>query len=253
MNVETYLERFDVNNVHSLDFSTLYRLQRNHLLYVPFENLDVIHRVPIPLDVATYYRKVVTNRRGGFCYELNGLFHWLLTSLGYDAKLIAATVRSADGSWTMTGSHAAQIVQLDQPYFVDVGFGDSARKPLPLTGEVHRDVSGTYRILPLDDDTYDLQRMNEKDEWVTRLRFSLAEKQLVDFEKPCHFNQTSPNSHFTGRELATIATEEGRITLSGNKLTITKHGKKTERIVTKDELAVLLRVYFGIALELERL
>ena len=248
MNIQSYLERIKYEEVTQKDLATLSQLQMNHLLHVPFENLDVMRKVEIPLDVQTYYRKIVENRRGGFCYELNGLFHWLLTNLGYQARLISATVKRGDGTWTMEGSHAALIVELEQPYFVDVGFGDSARKPLPLTGEIHRDVSGTYRIYRVEPDRYDLQQMGDHDEWRTRMRFTLTSKQLSDFKEPCHFNQTSPNSNFTRGELATIATPEGRVTFSKDKLTETYQGEKVERPVQKDEKARVLKQYFGIVL-----
>jgi N-hydroxyarylamine O-acetyltransferase len=246
MDVTSYLMRIGQENLTALDFETLSTLQRNHLLHVPFENLDVIRNVEIPLDVQTYYEKIVENKRGGFCYELNGLFHWLLKSLGFQTNLISASVRSSDGSWSMEGSHAALIVELDQPYFVDVGFGDSARKPIPLTREPQTDVSGTYRIVPHNQNKYDLQRLREDENWVTKLRFSTTPRELTDFSEPCHFNQNSPDSHFTQRELATIATEEGRITFSDDHLTITHQGEKEEIPVPENEKGPILNKHFGI-------
>lgn len=249
MNIESYLKRINQGKITKADFETLAQLQMSHLLHVPFENLDVMRHVKIPLDVETYYKKVVEHNRGGFCYELNGLFQWLLESLGYKTRLVGGSVRSPEGKWSMEGSHAALIVELDQPYFVDVGFGDSARQPIPFTGEVRRDVSNTYRIIPFEDGLYDLQRKDDEDNWVTRLRFSKAPRKLSDFKEQCHYNQTSPDSHFTHRELASIATEDGRITLSGNKLTITQDGEKTERLVSDGEKAEILKKYFGIVLD----
>lgn len=270
MNTDAYLKRIKLDKVTKLDLATLTQLQINHMLHVPFENLDVIRNVEIPLDVQTYYRKIVTNHRGGFCYELNGLFHWLLQSLGYDASLISATVSRGDGTWTMEGSHAAIIVQLDQPYFVDVGFGDSVRSPLPLTGETSQDVSGTYRIAVIEAGYYDLQQKNSGedgsgdegddnasddtgvgtgDTWRTRNRFTTNVRQLGDFKEACHFNQTSPESNFTKRELATIATEDGRVTFSDNKLIRTRFDEKEETPVSADEKARVLKQYFGLELE----
>ena len=135
MKTESYLKRFNMKKVTHPDLSTLVQLQHMHMRHVPFENLDVVNHVPILLNLETYYEKVVNHKRGGFCYELNGLFHWLLESLGYDNQLIAATVHRPDGTWAFSESHATQVVQLDEPYLVDVGFGDSPTVPLPLTGE----------------------------------------------------------------------------------------------------------------------
>lgn len=248
MDIQAYLKRINQQKVINLDRAALAQLQMNHLLHVPFENLDVIHNVKIPLDVKMYYEKIVTDQRGGFCYELNGLFHWLLHSLGYTTHLIATTVKRGDGTWSMEGSHMALIVQLEQPYFVDVGFGDSARSPIPLTGDIHRDVSGTYRIIPIDHKMYEMQRMDQASQWTSKLRFHTDPKSLADFIEPCHYNQTSPRSHFTQRELATIATPEGRITFSHDNLTKTHRGKKEEIPVQLEDKPAILQKYFGIRL-----
>lgn len=254
MNVDAYLKRIKLDkatlldNVSKPDLAMLSQLQNNHMLRVPFENLDVISKVEITLDVEAYYKKIVENNRGGFCYELNGLFHWLLQKLGYDAWLISATVLIGDGTWTMEGSHAALIVQLDQPYFVDVGFGDSVRAPLPLTGVEHRDVSGTYRVISSGQDLYDLQQRHDDGEWRTRNRFRTTPRQPDHFKEALHFNQTSPESNFTKRELATIATEDGRVTFSDNKLITTRGGEKEERAVQDEEKAAVFQTHFGIEL-----
>jgi arylamine N-acetyltransferase len=95
-------------------------------------------------------RKLLKENAGGLCYELNRLFQWLLTELGYRAKLVAATVLNEQGEWVHQDSHATTIVSLDEKsYVVDVGFGDCVREPLPLSGEEIHDVSGTYRIIPV--------------------------------------------------------------------------------------------------------
>ena len=73
-----YLKRFQASDLTEPSFEHLAELQFRHMQHVPFENLDVIRRVPIYLNLLTIYEKLVTARRGGYCYELNGLFHWLL-------------------------------------------------------------------------------------------------------------------------------------------------------------------------------
>lgn len=248
MEISQYLQRIGLKDIKGISIETLSQLQMQHMLHIPFENLDVMHNVPIPLDVETYYNKIVLNQRGGFCYELNGLFNWLLQGLGFNNHLIAGTVRTPKGTWAKEGSHAAQIVQLDQPYLVDVGFGDSTRMPLPLTGEPQEDVSGVYRAEKIEESIFDLQRKGNDAEWNTLLRFDITPKKLMDFEEACHFNQTSPDSHFTNKELITIATSDGRITLSGDTLVVTHNGEKQETTVHNSERATVLERYFGIHL-----
>lgn len=246
LNIDDYLQRIHARKKSEKDLSFLKELQEQHMLTVPFENLDVIHKIPIPLNVESYYQKVIEQKRGGFCYELNGLFHWLLQSLGFRCRLIAGTVKRPDGGWALSESHATQIVYLDQPYLVDVGFGDSARIPLPLSGEEREDVSGKYRVIHVRDSLYDLQKTIEKDEWSTLYRFDMQEKELKDFTEVCHFNQTSPDSHFTQKLIVTLATETGRITLSGNELTETSHGDKRKISINDSEVQGVLEKHFGI-------
>ena len=247
MNVDSYLQRIKADQVKYNNLEALSKLQYQHMLHVPFENLDVIYSVPISLDVEAFYKKVVLNYRGGFCYELNGLFHWLLQSLGYPCQLASATINRPDDTWARAGSHACTIVTLDQPYLVDVGFGDSARKPLPLTGEVREDVSGAYRVKKVETDIYDVERLQVSDDkWDTLIRIDTKPMVLKDFAAACEFNQTSAHSPFTQKEMITIATLEGRITLSGNTLTITRYGKKQQQTISEEERSSVLEKYFQI-------
>lgn len=245
MDVVKYLKRIGVDKDIKVDLESLAYLQNQHLLTVPFENLDVINKVHIPLDVKTYYEKIVNNNRGGFCYELNGLFHWLLGKLGFSSYLVAATLYRGEGNWGRSNSHASLIVDLNRPYLVDVGFGNSARKPLPLNGGERKDVSGLYRVIPAKEGYYYKQR-KEGGNWRTLYRFLVEERKLSDFEKQCHFVQTFPTSHFTQRRLVTIATEKGRKTLSKDKLTIVENGERREIEVKDWKLASLLAKDFGI-------
>lgn len=247
MDLSQYLQRIHVDKVKDHSLEELTKLQNQHMLHVPFENLDVMHHVPISLDVEAYYKKIVCNYRGGFCYELNGLFNWLLQKLGFQSQLVSATVNRPDGTWARAGSHACVIVELDLPYLVDVGFGDSARTPLPLTGEIREDVSGTFRVQKVSGQTYDVERKQvEGHNWNTLIRVDMKRMNLKGFEAACDFNQTSPDSPFTQKEIVTLATLEGRITLSGNSLTITRHSDKQQHSVSDAEKPSILKKYFHI-------
>lgn len=245
MNVKQYLQRIGLTDVNSCDIATLGKLQQHHMYYVPFENLDVINDIPIQLDIESYYEKIVVNNRGGFCYELNGLFNWLLQQIGYRTSLVAASVKRADGSWSLhKASHACLLVHLDIPYLVDVGFGDSVRNPLPLTGETEEDVSGIYRLRKLNATTFDLQR--KADKWETLFRLETTPRQLGDYKEACHFNQTSPDSIFTQKEIVSLAEKNGRVTLSNDRLIITGQSDKIEIKINANEREEILKKYFNI-------
>ncbi len=247
MNIKKYLQRIGMKEVRDCSLETLAELQQAHMLHVPFENLDVIRHVPITLDVASFYRKVVDQHRGGFCYELNGLFHHLLKELGFSCHLVSATINRPDGSWARKGSHACIVVNLDQPYIADVGFGDAARTPLPFRGEIREDISGAYRLKQVSAHLYDVERKQAGQfEWKTQNRIDTTPMELKDFAAANHFNQTSPAAPFTQKDIVTLATSDGRVTLSGNSLVVTHHGEKTETIVSDQEKQGVLEKYFQI-------
>ncbi|EGL17862.1 MULTISPECIES: arylamine N-acetyltransferase [unclassified Paenibacillus] len=249
MNVEAYLKRMETSRPAKPDLAALKELQLRHMLHVPFENLDVIRQTPITLDIASFYEKVVGRRRGGFCYELNGLFSTLLKELGFTVRLIAATVAKPDGTWGMPESHATILAELDRSYLVDVGFGDSARSPVPLDGTPVEDASGVYRAakVPEADGLYDLQRAGEDGTWSALYRFSTAPRSLGSFAEACTFNQTSPESHFTQKLLATKATATGRVTISGDQLIETDGDVKSRQPLAPEELEKTLISRLGLS------
>lgn len=248
MQINAYLRRIHVEQVESTSLEELEKLQYHHMLYVPFENLDVIRKIPIVLDVDAFYEKVVTRHRGGYCYELNGLFYALLKRLGFSCQLVSATIQKPDGTWAKEGSHACIIATIDgKSYLTDVGFGDSARIPIPLTGKTREDVSGAYRLEHVATNRYDLKRKRGGDDkWVTVLQIDMHTKELQDFTEACHFNQFSPESPFTEKGVVTVATLNGRITLSENTLTTTYNGKKEQETIRNEDKNAVLEKYFQI-------
>lgn len=245
MDIEQYLDRFHATQGNQPSLQQLSDLQRQHMTKIPFENLDVIRQVPIYLNLNTIYEKIVLRNRGGYCYELNGLFHWLLEKLGYDASLAAATVYRPNGHWAKPETHAAIIVRLDEPYLVDVGFGDSTILPIPLNGCPQTDVSGTYMVHQSGHDVFDLIRTRNGDSR-PMYRFSTTVKQLADFHEGCVFNQVSPESTFTHFDIVTKATATGRLTLKDRELTISENGVISTNPLSAEEKQAVLSDSFGI-------
>ncbi|TYS47972.1 arylamine N-acetyltransferase family protein [Bacillus infantis] len=246
MNIERYLARIQADKKEP-GLEALAQLQKSHMKSIPFENLDVIRKVPIRLDTDQFYKKVVENGRGGFCYELNGLFQTFLSAMGYSSALISCTVKTP-GGWAKENSHAAILVYLDQPYLTDVGFGDSARQPIPLDGTIKEDESGKYKVRDLGDGCYDLMHY-ASGEWQIKYRFSEEKRSLGFFEDSCTFNQTSAESPFTKDDIITIANENGRITLSGHSLIKTENGEKIKTELDKSSKIEALKKFFGITAE----
>lgn len=210
---------------------------------MPYENLDIMNGKEIIIDLDRFYHKIVEKRRGGFCFELSGLFNALLQKLGFRTKLISGTV--IRGEWIGEDCHAASIVNIDnKDYLVDVGYGDGPRKPVPLSGEAMTDVSGTYRVYPMAEQ-YNLQKKQD-DQWVTLYSFSPQNKSLTSFEDSCHYLQTFPKSPYKQEWIVTIATEQGRVTLWGNTLIITQDGIKTKKDFEEEQFLRILQTYFDI-------
>ena len=250
MDTKAYLERINYQGALAPMAETLRRLQVAHLLAVPFENLSIHSGEPIILEDQALFNKIVHRRRGGFCYELNGLFAALLGSLGFKVEMLSAGVANSEGEFGPDFDHMALLVDLEKRRLADVGFGDSFREPL-LLDEREIQVQGerAYRIVP--EGAYLILSQREGDgEWKAQYRFTLQPYSYADYAEMCHYHQTSPQSHFTKARVCTRATPEGRVTLSGMRLiTTTREGRRQEVAVASDDAyAQLLSDHFGISL-----
>jgi N-hydroxyarylamine O-acetyltransferase len=242
---------------------TLQALHEAHLLAVPFENLSIHYGQPIVLQEEALFNKIVRQRRGGFCYELNGLFAWLLRQLGFQVTLLSAEVANASGSFSPEFDHLTLLIhQLDgADWLADVGFGDSFRLPLRFEAELaQQEADGrTYRLRreygegdKSEENTqreYWIVQQYSDDRWQPHYRFTLHPRALTDFTQRCHFQQTSPESHFTQKRMCSLATPMGRITLSDLLLITTIHGNREERMVrSEEEYREMLAEWFGVVL-----
>jgi len=234
MDIDQYLRRINYEGDLNPDEDTLRALQFAHLHAVPFENYSIHSNEPIVLEEDALFEKVVARRRGGFCYELNGLFSLLLTQLGFKVQLLSAGVMSASGEYGPEFDHLALKVDLEESWLVDVGFGDCFVEPLWLQergnqvrgNEVFRleEVSG-YLVL---------KKIDARGAWSPMYRLTLKAWQLTNFEAMCHYHQTSPDSPFTRKKICSMATPDGRVTLSGTRLLRTRNGVQTEKDIANN-------------------
>lgn len=255
---QPYLERIrcisEVNReTREPSLAQLRTVHEAHLLAVPFENLSIHYGQPIILEDAALYEKIVRRRHGGFCYELNGLYAWLLRRLGFRVTLLSARVAQADGGFTPEFDHMALWVHdVDgADWLADVGFGDSFRQPLCLQPNVEQDGADgrRYRLrFEAADGSWLMQRCGDSG-WESQYRFTLQPHIMADFADRCHFQQTSPDSHFTQKRVCSLALPNGRITLSDRRMITTLHGVRVEReLASEDEYRDVLAERFGIIL-----
>ena len=250
LDVDAYLKRINYHGSLLPSAATLRALQLAHLQSVPFENLSIHSNEPIVLEDRALFEKVVARRRGGFCYELNGLFAALLRALGFKVEMLSAGVATADGGFSPDFSHMTLLVELDQRWLVDVGFGDSFRDPLLLdSDEEQSQGERSYKIIA-DGDWRIMSQRDSGGEWKEQYRFTLQPRVYADYAAMCHFHQTSPESHFTRGRICSRATAGGRISLSEMRLITTNGTERHELNLTTDEEYVsALRDNFGIVMQ----
>jgi N-hydroxyarylamine O-acetyltransferase len=250
MNIDAYLKRINYSGSLEPTAETLRALQVAHLFAVPFENLSIHAGEPIVLNEDALFGKIVENRRGGFCYEANGLFASLLRALGFEVAMLSAGVATRDGGFGPDFDHMTLMVTLAERWLVDVGFGDSFLEPLLLDSRDEQ-VQGTraFRIIE-DNSRLILHRRDAGGDWVPQYRFTLQPHTFADYEQMCHFHQTSPESHFTKAPLCSLATADGRITLTGLRLITTSIQQRSEHpLADRDSFDHTLRDRFGIVMK----
>ena len=230
MNLDKYLSRIgvDAKEVRP-DVQTLRLLQRQHMMHVPFENLDVHWRQPVVLDTNRFYEKIVENKRGGFCYELNGLFNELLVAVGFHTHLVSGRVYNAEGDPGPEFDHMAIVVLIGgEEYLADVGFGDFIADPLKIdpSGE-QVDREGVFIIRLTEHGGFEVEK-KDGDGWKPECLFGRNAHALQEFAGMCEFHQHSSDSHFTKGKVCSILTADGRKTLTDKKYLNTSNGEKTE-------------------------
>jgi len=253
MDTDDYLARINFTKPIRVDSETLRELQLAHLKTVPFENLDIGLGRRIKLDLPSLWDKIIVNKRGGFCYELNGLFAWLLNELGFGVTFLNAVMYyEEDDIYSIEFDHLALLVQTKEDqkeWLVDVGFGDTFTMPLEIHHEnEQKQGPRSYWVKPFKRGRMVWQK-NYDGKMESQYLFDIMPHQFPDeYLDACLYHQTSPNSIFTKNRIVSRLTENGRVTLEKNSLIITTNGRRTITDVTDIQWGHLLREYFGFTL-----
>lgn len=249
MEIKKYFERIQYEGAVEPSYEVLSTLQQQHLLHVPFENLDIHNHIKI--DLTNLFDKIVIRNRGGFCYELNGLFYELLSAFGFTVKMVSARVFNDTENYSPEFDHMALLAKInDENYLVDVGFGEFSLHPIAIAlSKTSNDPRGIFKIEQFDDTYYVVKKMNSEGAFIPEYIFSEKERQIEEFYGMCNYHQTDSRSHFMKKRICTLPVNNGRITLTGNTLKITENSKVTERqLNTEDEVQEVLWNYFRIKL-----
>ncbi|MFF8570898.1 arylamine N-acetyltransferase [Streptomyces sp. NPDC015408] len=262
--VDAYLRRLGAEHPARPTLDALRALHLLHLRTVPFENLSVHLGEEIVLEEGRLLDKVVGGRRGGFCYELNGLFGALLAALGYEVTMLAARVYGDGGRLGIPYDHMVLLVRTVDggEWLADVGFGAHSHGPLAFGERAEQDdPGGTFRVVEAGPDAAGVRgaeataRAADLDvlrEGRQVYRVDVRPRVLDDFVSGAWWHSTSPRSHFLQSTVCSRITEDGgRITLSGRRLTATApDGAREEReLATDEEVLTAYREHFGIRLD----
>ena len=244
VDVDAYLDRIGYAGAREPSVDVLAELHRAHMLAVPFENLDIHLGVENVLDPEHVFDKIVNRRRGGWCYELNGLFALLLEALGFSVTRYSAAVVVSDPP-SPDFAHLTLRVDLDRPWLADVGFGESFTRPLRFDDDGDQERDGKrYRLAGGAD-----SRMVLHENDAPQYTFALEAREMHEFAEMCGRQQTDSGSHFRKAPMCTRATADGRETLSGMRLITTTPAGRSERELADDaEQAAVLRDVFGVEL-----
>jgi len=246
--IRAYLNRIGFTGEPRLDFETLHRLQKYHLQSVPYENLDIMRNVPLALDPEGIFEKIVTRRRGGYCFELNGLFAWLLRSLGFGVTDYMARFLRDETSIPMRRHRVLRVACEGTDYLCDVGVGGVVpRRPVPLALGVINEQNGEKYKLVHDSFYRNVLYEWKNDEWRRIYGFTEEEQLDLDYIMPSYYCENHPDSYFRRFDMVHIFTDNGRKSVAGREIKIfTPSGVELIEPSDEKDYAELLEIHFGI-------
>lgn len=247
MELQAYLDRIGFTGLPAPDLATLARIQRGHLEHIPYENLDVQLRRPVTVEPRDAFAKLVTAARGGWCYEMNGLFGWALERIGFRVMRMTGAVLRAERGDSAIGNHLALTVDLDEPYLVDVGLGDGPSEPIPLREGRYRQVWRTVRLERLEGDWWRFHNHGLAFAGSFDFRRQPADWDLL--ARQCQWLQTDPHSRFVQNLVCLRHRPDGVTALVGRVLkTVDAEGSRDHILETPEAHAEALVTQFGIKL-----
>ncbi len=246
--LDRYFERIGYQGNAKADPSTLKALMRSQLFSVPFENLDVQAGKIVSLVPEEIVEKILGHRRGGYCYEVNGLFAMALESLGIPYQFIAA--RPMFYPVRRPRTHMAIVAKVEgEMWLCDLGFGSyGIREPMRLSmldTEVRQD-NDSYMLSKTNEQEY-LLKARIDGEWSNQYGFDLSPQEWIDFVPANHFNSTHPDTIFVQKLLVVLHNPAGRDILLDDVLKTVHNGETTKRQVSSEERLLLLKNKFGLA------
>jgi N-hydroxyarylamine O-acetyltransferase len=247
LELSAYLRRIRFDGSVRPDLATLRAIHRAHQCAIPFESVDVQLRRPIGLDLKASYDKIVCRRRGGWCYELNGVMEWALKEIGFEVTRMSAGVMRVQAGDAQLGNHLCLLVRLDQPYLVDVGFGGSLAEPLALRASEREDRPYRLRLNEPGDGYWRFSEIAHGDADAFSFDFRVAPADEALFARQCRFLQTDPASPFVQNLVVQRRIADTHLSLLGRVLSVTHATRVDKKLLSSpDELVATLRESFDL-------
>jgi N-hydroxyarylamine O-acetyltransferase len=247
LELSAYLHRIRFDGSVRPDLATLRAMHRAHQYAIPFENLDVLLRRPVALDLEANYDKIVCQRRGGWCYELNGVMGWALKEIGFEVVRMSAGVMRVQAGDAQLGNHLCLLVGLDQPYLVDVGFGGSLAEPLPLRASEREDRPYRLGLSEIGDSYWRYAEIAHGDGDAFSFDFRAAPADEALLARKCRFLQTDPASPFIQNLVVQRRTADTHLSLRGRVLAAIHATRVDKKLLdSADELVATLRDSFDL-------
>lgn len=249
--VDKYLKRINcTSQEREPTAELLHDIHYCHYLAVPYENFDIINGIPLSLSTETLFNKIVERGRGGYCFELNGLFGDLLRAMNFNVTDHLARFLLDEDAIPMRRHRILKVELPDATYTCDVGVGlESPRYPLKLIEhEVQSDGFADYRFEKEPFLGWVLWQKKTLAEWKKLYSFTDEVQLSVDFLQPSFYCEKSPDSLFNKKPSISLKTESGINSYDGEKFRVSSKGNVTRTIVAKneDETKVLIRELFGL-------
>lgn len=250
-NVKQYLERIGYQGDLEINPQTLHDLHVGHVTHIPFENLDQLQGKTISLDREDLFDKIVLNNRGGYCFEMNGLFSHVLKEIGFNVTDVFARV-FRPGFGFSGRSHQVLVVNFDnERWMADVGFGGNGPiAPVKIEEGLEQDQFGRFYRIKSDPVQQFIMEFQVEGIYENVYSFTTEGCYPMDYDIANYFTSTHPNSIFKKVIMCTKPTKDGRVSMFDNNLKIIKDGQVTEKTLHNDmEINNALQEHYGISLE----
>lgn len=246
MHLSDYFDRIGHRGSAAPTLANLRAVHRAQAYSIPYDGLDIQFGRPVDLDPQRIFYKLVTQKRGGWCYETNGLLQWALSSMGFSVMRATAGVHRKLRGDSALGNHLTLLVRCDdQTYLADLGLGDGLREPVPLVEGVHLDGPLQFRLEVLPDGFWRFHNHGYGSPETFDFRAEPADESVL-CAKSAQL-QSDPASHFVLNAECIVMREASSICLLGRVFRQSSDaGTEKTLLLSADEMTAALAQHFGI-------